>query len=64
MIDPVNAPDGYTYERAAISKWIKEKGTSPLIPSLRMSKEYLYPARAILATHLTPFDGVDTTTKT
>jgi len=36
MIDPVIAPDGYTYERSAIERWIREHHTSPLDPSKRI----------------------------
>lgn len=35
--DPVKAPDGHTYERAAITRWLTEHGTSPLDPSRVMS---------------------------
>ncbi|CAF1411909.1 unnamed protein product [Adineta ricciae] len=46
MEDPVIAEDGYTYERAAITRWINDKHTSPLtrIP-LRVSE--LRPNRAV-----------------
>lgn len=30
MIDPVVAPDGHTWGRAAITEWVREHGTSPL----------------------------------
>ena len=30
FVDPVIAPDGHTYERAAIETWLAENGTSPL----------------------------------
>ena len=30
MIDPVLAPDGYTYERLAIKTWLKSNPTSPI----------------------------------
>ena len=30
MKDPVSEPDGHTYERNAIEKWIMDKGTSPM----------------------------------
>ena len=30
MKDPVMDPDGFSYEREAIEKWIKEHGTSPM----------------------------------
>ena len=29
MRDPVSAADGHSYERAAITKWLKDNGTSP-----------------------------------
>ena len=31
MTDPVIASDGHTYERDAITKWIRSKGKSPMI---------------------------------
>eukprot|EP00945_MAST-04E_sp_MAST-4E-sp1_P009005 g9005.t1 len=30
MLDPVNADDGYTYERSAIEKWLSLNNTSPM----------------------------------
>jgi len=27
---PVNAPDGHTYERAALTQWLQSKGESPM----------------------------------
>lgn len=36
MEQPVQGPDGITYERAAIVRWLTEKGTSPMNPSLAM----------------------------
>jgi hypothetical protein len=30
MLDPVMAPDGFTYERAAIEDWLSVHGTSPV----------------------------------
>mmetsp|Transcript_17246 Transcript_17246/g.25312 ORF Transcript_17246/g.25312 Transcript_17246/m.25312 type:complete len:842 (-) Transcript_17246:298-2823(-) len=36
MVDPVIAPDGHTYERAAIERWIREHHTSPQNPSMRI----------------------------
>ena len=29
MIDPVSTSDGFTYERAAITEWLRTKDTSP-----------------------------------
>ena len=29
MIDPVSTLDGFTYERAAITEWLRTKDTSP-----------------------------------
>ena len=29
MTDPVSASDGFTYERAAITEWLRTKDTSP-----------------------------------
>ena len=29
MVDPVLAPDGFSYERAAIERWFRTKRTSP-----------------------------------
>lgn len=40
--DPVAAPDGQTYERAAIEAWLDRKGTSPM-SGLAMSKAMLVP---------------------
>jgi Mg-chelatase subunit ChlD len=36
MINPVQGPDGITYEKNAIVRWLNEKGTSPMNPSLQM----------------------------
>lgn len=30
MVDPVIAPDGYTYERSAITEWLKKSNESPM----------------------------------
>jgi|EP00945_MAST-04E_sp_MAST-4E-sp1_P008658 hypothetical protein len=37
MNDPVNAEDGYTYERASISEWLKNNNKSPMT-NLEMGK--------------------------
>ena len=29
MTDPVSTSDGFTYERAAITEWLRTKDTSP-----------------------------------
>ena len=29
MIDPVSTSDGFTYERVAITEWLRTKATSP-----------------------------------
>ena len=36
MTDPVQGPDGITYERSAIVRWLNEKSTSPMDPSRSM----------------------------
>ena len=46
MKDPVSAMDGHTYERSAISKWLKTKGTSPKTNEPLLSKE-LVPNHAL-----------------
>jgi len=46
MKDPVLAPDGHTYERLAITKWIVEHGTSPQTRQ-HMRVNQLLPNRAI-----------------
>ena len=42
MTDPVMAADGHTYERTAITAWLKDKNTSPLTNTLLEDKR-LYP---------------------
>lgn len=44
--DPVLVQDGHTYERQAITEWIKTKGTSP-VTGQKLSLEHLYPNYAI-----------------
>lgn len=46
MNKPVVAADGYTYEKAAIIKWIKKKGTSPITRE-ELSKHQLFPNRLL-----------------
>jgi len=46
MKDPVVAADGYTYEKRAITKWIKRKGTSPVTRE-ELSKDRLFPNRLL-----------------
>ena len=45
MKDPVVAADGHTYERAAISRWLRESDTSPLtgerLPHKELAPNYL-----------------------
>ena len=33
MSDPVSEPDGHTYERSAIIKWLSKNNTSPMTRS-------------------------------
>jgi hypothetical protein len=37
MTDPVQAADGQTYERAAITAWINQHGKSPMNPNMRLT---------------------------
>eukprot|EP00041_Stephanoeca_diplocostata_P041916 m.9475 g.9475 ORF g.9475 m.9475 type:complete len:1095 (-) comp6919_c0_seq1:465-3749(-) len=46
MIDPVMDPDGYSYERSAITKWIFAKHTSP-VTRKGLSVQNLKPNRAL-----------------
>ena len=34
MTDPVSEPDGHTYERSAIIKWLSKNNTSPMTRSI------------------------------
>lgn len=47
MVDPVLAPDGYTYERKAIERWVNLKHHSPMIPSTAMELDDLQENRAL-----------------
>jgi hypothetical protein len=40
MREPVVADDGHTYERSAITEWVRRKGTSPLTRE-RMSSHFV-----------------------
>ena len=46
MQDPVQAPDGHTYERSNIACWLRRKGTSPLTRR-KMTVRQLIPNRAL-----------------
>lgn len=48
MRDPVLAPDGYSYERAAIERWLADHGTSPITRE-PMSTSQLVTNRALVA---------------
>ena len=47
MVDPVQAPDGHTYDRTAIVKWCTMKGTSPMIPNVTVRVDQLIPNRTV-----------------
>eukprot|EP01022_Parablepharisma_sp_SALTPOND_P028415 TRINITY_DN70930_c1_g1_i1.p1 TRINITY_DN70930_c1_g1~~TRINITY_DN70930_c1_g1_i1.p1 ORF type:complete len:735 (+),score=55.14 TRINITY_DN70930_c1_g1_i1:89-2293(+) len=49
MKDPVIGPDGQTYERSAITDWLKTHGTSPITRE-PMDPKQLVPNRALKAT--------------
>ena len=38
MTDPVTTADGFTYERTAITEWLRTKDTSPLTGAMLESK--------------------------
>ena len=46
LLEPVCAPDGHTYEKTAIIRWLSQHGSSP-ITRLPMTIEQLYPNRII-----------------
>ena len=46
MENPIVAADGYTYEKKALVKWIKKKGTSPVTRE-ELSKDHLFPNRLL-----------------
>lgn len=39
QVDPVVAADGHTYERRAISRWLRSNDTSPLTGGILLHKE-------------------------
>lgn len=45
--EPVICPDGHTYEREALEKWVRENGKSPVNPSLPVSLDQIFPNYAI-----------------
>lgn len=47
MVNPVLAPDGNTYEKAAIETWLENHNTSPMDNSTLMTKESLTANRAL-----------------
>ncbi|MEO1777044.1 MAG: U-box domain-containing protein [Pseudomonadota bacterium] len=42
MVDPVTAPDGITYEREAITTWLRDNNTGP-VDRMRMTARQLHP---------------------
>jgi hypothetical protein len=50
MDDPVTAKDGYTYDRRAITEWLRNKSTSPMTNAPLPSKELLpnHPLRSAI----------------
>ena len=41
MIDPVTTADGFTYEREAITKWLRTKDTSPFTGTTLESRKVI-----------------------
>ena len=50
MTDPVSALDGFTYERAAITEWLRTKDTSPKTGATLESKALIpnYNLRSVI----------------
>ena len=50
MTDPVTTQDGFTYERAAITEWLRTKDTSPKTGATLESKALIpnYSLRSII----------------
>ena len=46
MTDPVCAADGFTYERTAISEWLRTKNTSPFTGAA-LENKYLFPNNSL-----------------
>jgi len=47
MVNPVQASDGWTYERSAIATWCEAHNTSPLDPSVTLDLSQLKPNRSL-----------------
>ena len=47
ITDPVSGPDGHTYEREAIERWLEKNPVSPMDRSIRMEKKDLVPNYAL-----------------
>ena len=47
MVNPVQASDGWTYERSAIAAWCETHNTSPLDPSIHLDLSQLKPNRSL-----------------
>ncbi len=52
--EPVTCPDGHTYEREALEKWVRQSGKSPVNPSLSITLDQIYPNYAISSLTLVP----------
>ena len=52
MTDPVSTSDGFTYERAAITEWLRTKDTSPKTGATLESKALIpnYSLRSVIRT--------------
>ena len=50
MTDPVSTSDGFTYERAAITEWLRTKETSPKTGATLESKKLIpnHPVRGMI----------------
>ena len=46
MTDPVSTSDGFTYERAAITEWLRTKDTSPKTGA-KLESTTLYPIHSL-----------------
>lgn len=52
--DPVTCPDGHTYERKALEKWVRQMGKSPMNPSLPLSLDQIVTNYAFASLLTTP----------
>jgi hypothetical protein len=50
--EPVICPDGHTYEREALEKWVRQSGKSPVNPSLSVTLDQIFPNYAISSLYL------------